>query len=85
MSVEAFETSGIVPDILDSSPPEILKVSYNSGIELAPGNELTPTQVKDQPTVQYNGDTGAFYTLLLTDLDAPSKTVRRIIKIINDY
>jgi len=37
--------------------------------------ELTPTQVKDQPIVESEGDNNAFYTLLLTDPDAPTRTV----------
>lgn len=78
MSVEAFKSSRLVPDILDSTPKEILKVSYNSGIDLNIGSELTPTQVKDQPTVEYDQDEGSFYTLLLTDPDAPSKAVRTV-------
>lgn len=37
------------------------------------GNELTPTQVKDAPTVTYTADDNSFYTLLLVDPDAPSR------------
>ncbi|XP_070490205.1 protein D3-like [Chironomus tepperi] len=71
---EAFTSNEIVPDILDDAPKELLKVSYTSGINLEIGSELTPTQVKDQPNVEYEGDNDAFYTLLLTDPDAPSRT-----------
>lgn len=37
------------------------------------GNELTPTQVKDVPTVKFNGESNSFYTLIFTDPDAPSR------------
>lgn len=37
------------------------------------GNVLTPTQVKDQPTVKWDADASSFYTLCLTDPDAPSR------------
>lgn len=37
------------------------------------GNELTPTQVKDQPTVTWTADDTAYYTLIMTDPDAPSR------------
>lgn len=37
------------------------------------GNELTPTQVKDVPTVKWNADANKFYTLCMTDPDAPSR------------
>lgn len=30
------------------------------------GNELTPTQVKDQPSVDWSADPNAFYTLCMT-------------------
>lgn len=33
------------------------------------GNVLTPTQVKDQPTVSWEAEDGAFYTLCMTDPD----------------
>jgi phosphatidylethanolamine-binding protein len=38
------------------------------------GNVLTPTQVKDQPTVQWDAEASSFYTLCMTDPDAPSRT-----------
>jgi hypothetical protein len=62
-----FIENGIVPDVLNSVPEiETLKVSYPSGVSVNLGNVLTPTQVKDEPTIEYEGETGAFYTLLMT-------------------
>lgn len=37
------------------------------------GLELTPTQVKGQPQVSWEAEEGAFYTLIMTDPDAPSR------------
>lgn len=37
------------------------------------GNELTPTQVKDIPTVKWNANNDTYYTLCMTDPDAPSR------------
>lgn len=37
------------------------------------GAELTPTQVKQQPTVKWNADKNTLYTLILADPDAPSR------------
>lgn len=37
------------------------------------GAELTPTQVKEQPTVKWNADPNSYYTIILTDPDAPSR------------
>lgn len=30
------------------------------------GNELTPTQVKDKPSVRWNAESNSYYTLCLT-------------------
>lgn len=72
--IEAFKKDELIPDLIDSIPDKILKVSYDSGIELNPGSILTPTQVKNQPTVLWEAGSD-FYTLLMTDLDAPSRVV----------
>ncbi|VDP16893.1 unnamed protein product [Onchocerca flexuosa] len=38
------------------------------------GNELTPTQVQDEPTkVSWDAKPGSLYTLVMTDPDAPSR------------
>ncbi|XP_054157291.1 protein D3-like [Oppia nitens] len=65
---------GIVPDIIDSIPKDKLTIKYPSGVEVNYGNELTPTQVKDQPQVNWPTESGAYYTLVMTDPDAPSRT-----------
>ena len=62
-----FRDNEIIPDVLEEVPElETLKISYPSGVNVDSGNVLTPTQVKDQPTVEYKAETGAFYTLLMT-------------------
>lgn len=66
MSVlENFVSDGVVGDVIDEKPAALLKVSYTSGV-VAEGLELTPTQVKDEPKVEWEADSGNFYTLLLT-------------------
>lgn len=37
------------------------------------GNELAPTQVKDIPKLVWEADSNDFYTLIMTDPDAPSR------------
>ena len=37
------------------------------------GNELTPLSVKDEPTVEWPVEVGQYYTLVMTDPDAPSR------------
>lgn len=46
---------------------------YPSGVSADLGNELTPTQVKDKPTLTWDAENGAYYTLLMIDPDAPSR------------
>lgn len=57
-----FREENIVPDILDAVPNELLKISYPSGVSVNLGNVLTPTQVQNQPTVEWNTDDGSYYT-----------------------
>lgn len=63
----------IVPDVIPVAPTEVATVTYNSGVSCQEGNELTPTQVKDIPNVDWNADSSAFYTVAMTDPDAPSR------------
>lgn len=51
----------------------LVKVSYPSGVSVNLGNILKPRQVKDTPTVQYDAESNSFYTLCMTDPDAPSR------------
>ncbi|XP_037828028.1 protein D2-like [Lucilia sericata] len=67
-----MDTSGIIPDIIDSKPATIARVTYgDSSVTL--GNELQPRQVKDQPEVTWKAEEGSLYTLLMVDPDAPSR------------
>nr|XP_016944357.1 protein D3 isoform X2 [Drosophila suzukii] len=65
----------IVPDVVDAVPAGIVKVTYNDSLQVDQGNELTPTQVKDQPTVEWSGLEGKsnLITLLMVDPDAPTR------------
>jgi len=73
MSVlQKFLSEQIIPDVIDEAPAKLLTVSYPSGVTVK-GAELTPTQVKDEPEVKWEADDVAFYTLLFTDPDAPSR------------
>lgn len=45
---------------------------------MSEGNELTPTQVKDQPTLEWYIDPNSYYTLLMTNPDAPSRADPKI-------
>ncbi|KYN19652.1 Phosphatidylethanolamine-binding protein like protein F40A3.3 [Trachymyrmex cornetzi] len=70
---EALQTHEVIPDVVKTVPASVLNVTYPNNIIVQIGKELTPTQVKDQPNVQWEADSNAFYTLCMTDPDAPSR------------
>jgi phosphatidylethanolamine-binding protein len=72
---EQFVLHEIVPNVIDEAPKHLLKVTYDGNLVLEIGKELTPTQVKNQPEIDYDADNNAYYTLLLTDPDAPNRKV----------
>ncbi|XP_028144794.2 phosphatidylethanolamine-binding protein homolog F40A3.3 [Diabrotica virgifera virgifera] len=67
-----MEKFGIVPNVIDVVPEQQLEVVYPSGVKVDLGNELTPTQVKDAPSVKWTADKDSFYTLIMTVPDDPS-------------
>lgn len=69
-----MEAHQVVPDLLDVASSSVATVKYPSGVEMNQGGELTPTQVKDTPSVSWSDvDPTALYTVLFTDPDAPSR------------
>ncbi|KAI6188518.1 Phosphatidylethanolamine-binding-like protein F40A3.3 [Aphelenchoides besseyi] len=73
MTAEAFKKHGVVPDVIQTAPPKVAKVTFDSGVEANFGNVLTPTQVQNPPTVSWEAEDDALYTLIKTDPDAPSR------------
>jgi len=72
-SSNVFSTSKIVPDVVDSAPESICEVTYGKQ-KLKPGDELTPKLVNTNlPKVSWNANSANYYTLMLTDPDAPSR------------
>ncbi|XP_045770241.1 phosphatidylethanolamine-binding protein homolog F40A3.3-like [Maniola jurtina] len=70
---KSFEANGVVPDVIPRAPQASVTVKFNNGAEVNNGNVLTPTQVKDAPRVSWLADPNTFYTLVMTDPDAPSR------------
>ncbi|XP_037953958.1 protein D3-like [Teleopsis dalmanni] len=68
-----MDSNDIVPDVIDEAPKEIAEITYADDVKVELGGELTPTQVKDQPEVNWNAESDALYTLLMIDPDAPSR------------
>ncbi|KAK6101136.1 Phosphatidylethanolamine-binding family protein [Brugia pahangi] len=74
MSVEeAFKKYQVVPDVISMVPTKLINVDYSGGAKVNLGNELTPTQVKDEPKVSWDAEAKSLYTLVMTDPDAPSR------------
>ncbi|XP_036329072.1 protein D3-like [Rhagoletis pomonella] len=71
---EVFEQHEVVPDVIRNAPSQFLKVIYDNSLEVQAGAELTPTQVKSQPSVDWQADHNTYYTLIMTDPDAPSRS-----------
>jgi len=72
-SSTALNTSGIIPDIIDSFTPSVeLSVTFPHGNVLF-GNELKPSEAAKAPKITWSGVPGALYTLMMVDPDAPSR------------
>ncbi|XP_016841347.1 protein D3-like [Nasonia vitripennis] len=69
-----FKSSEIVPDVLTTAPNDLLSVSFEDKVLRFIGEELTPTQVKDVPSVAWKSEASGFYTICMTDPDAPSRS-----------
>ncbi|KAI5741219.1 hypothetical protein M8J76_011553 [Diaphorina citri] len=69
-----MESNGVVPDVIPKAPGNILQITYNSGkLKVDQGNTLTPSDLKLAPEVTWNADSSSYYTLVMTDPDAPSR------------
>ncbi|KAL3280710.1 hypothetical protein HHI36_003946 [Cryptolaemus montrouzieri] len=67
----------IVPDVIDVAPSAAIKIKYPNGKEVDFGSELTPTEVKDEPSVQWEAKSDKYYLLVMTDPD-PVPAVREV-------
>uniref|UniRef100_A0A915N2Y6 RecQ-mediated genome instability protein 1 n=1 Tax=Meloidogyne javanica TaxID=6303 RepID=A0A915N2Y6_MELJA len=72
-TIEEFKKNSIVSDVVPTAPEKRIRVTYDSGVEANLGNVLTPTQVKNPPTITWEAEDGVLYTLAMTDPDAPSR------------
>lgn len=71
--LQAFKLGEVIPDVVSSTPKQLLHVKWRSGAEARLGNELTPTEVREKPIIDFAADPYAYYTLIMTDPDAPSR------------
>lgn len=73
MTEKAFLEHEVSPNLIPISPKNLATVTYSNGAIVIPGEELTPTQVKDIPTVLWEYDKDTLYTLIMIDPDATSR------------
>ncbi|XP_045503218.1 protein D2-like [Colias croceus] len=66
---KSFEANAVVPDVVPKAPSALITIKYPSGVEVKEGNVLTPTNVKDVPSVSWEASADSFYTLAMTDPD----------------
>lgn len=71
--MQKLQEDGIIPDVISKAPEESLEITYAGGEKVNFGEELTPTQVKDAPSVRWNASQDVYYTLAMVDPDAPSR------------
>jgi len=72
VGIEEMEKEQVAPDVIDAVPKAVLDVKYGD-LAVKLGNDLTPTQVKNPPTVTWAADANKLYLLCMTDPDAPSR------------
>lgn len=70
---QMFAEHDIVPVLIDSAPLVFAKVAYRGKLLVDAGKELTPTEVRDAPKVEWDADPIIFYTLVMIDPDSPSR------------
>ncbi|XP_023025387.1 protein D3 isoform X1 [Leptinotarsa decemlineata] len=80
---DKMEAHEVVPDVIDVAPDQKIEVTYPSGVSVDFGNELTPTQVKDEPTVKWNAEENTYYTVTMVDPDAPSRKEPKIREVLH--
>ncbi|XP_047498243.1 39S ribosomal protein L38, mitochondrial-like [Penaeus chinensis] len=69
-----WESHGIVPSFLPRPPPYLINVNYGDHLCVHLGSLITPAQARHQPkALQFPGESGRYYALLLLDLDHPAK------------
>ncbi|CAD7000148.1 unnamed protein product [Ceratitis capitata] len=68
-----FRDLEIVPDVLDEPPKELLKIEYSNGLNVVGGEELTPTETKDEPKIYWPADPATYYTVVMTNPDIPTR------------
>jgi len=68
-----FKEHGVVPDVIDTWPPNVVKVEYSSAHHVNLGNVLGVKDTQGQPRLFFPTVPQAFYTVMCVDPDALSR------------
>ncbi|KAJ7553024.1 hypothetical protein O6H91_06G081600 [Diphasiastrum complanatum] len=71
-SVETLVVGRVIGDVIDMFVPSVEMTVQYGPRQIGNGCELKPSATTMAPKVQLNGDRNSFYTLVMTDPDAPS-------------
>ena len=63
----------MVPDVIDTWPPNVAKVDYSTSASANLGNVLTVKETQKLPNLFFPSEQGAHYTVMLVDPDALSR------------
>ncbi|ELU15110.1 hypothetical protein CAPTEDRAFT_6247 [Capitella teleta] len=66
--MEAFTKDAVIPDVIDSIPAKLLTFTRFIAFYI-----LSLNQVSACPSVHYEAEDSAYYTLIMNDPDAPSR------------
>ncbi|KAH7957328.1 protein D2 [Rhipicephalus sanguineus] len=69
----------LVPDVIPKPAKQVLAVKFKNGVEAHMGNTLTCDQTSAAPeSISFKGPSSAFYTVVMVDPDAPSRSSARL-------
>jgi len=74
--MDKLQSEEVIPDVLDKLPKHLLQVQFSDGDNKVNfGNKLSIKSVSNQPSnVSWPAECDKFYTLCLTDPDAPTRS-----------
>ncbi|XP_019169094.1 PREDICTED: protein MOTHER of FT and TFL1 [Ipomoea nil] len=71
-NVDPLVVGRVIGDVVDMFVPTVDMAVYYGPKAITSGSDVKPSMVADRPRVHIGGDSTQFYTLVMTDPDAPS-------------
>jgi len=68
-----FKAHAVVPDVIQTWPPNVAKVEFGSAHHVNLGNVLTVKDTQNQPKILFPTVHGSYYTVMCVDPDALSR------------